>query len=166
MASLFAPRSPNAYCRIAGCRYKETHSSIHHFCGRCRTFGHGMVECGSDSSILRLKRNPDYDSPLPRNRWCTVEGCDNRMFHITSSHVCIHCSGRGGYHNTGCPLFAPTIQCPTCKAESIADFGSLLYTGADCIICLEAGPVVAFKPCGHANVCSSCARRLSGTGTA
>ena len=51
--------------------------------------------------------------------------------------------------------------CPHCKTYGRVDLGSVVYTGADCSICFESNPCVVFEACRHANVCATCAERLS-----
>ena len=51
------------------------------------------------------------------------------------------------------------IKCPVCKVEGEADPSCIVFTGGDCVVCMEQGPCVLF-PCRHAVVCSECTRKL------
>ena len=41
-------------CLVARCRYKMTHHTDSHKCGKCQEFGHGQVECGYYKKIDQI----------------------------------------------------------------------------------------------------------------
>lgn len=146
----------NNMCRVRGCRFPVSHTTAGHLCGTCRQFGHGQLECGSDSRINVLKShwNDKVDDP------CTVANCPSRDTHKTVAHHCANCKQRG---EDGCicnPVY--TLECPKCRTSGRVDIGKTVATDAECIICYERGEMVIFPQCRHAVVCQTCTRRLQG----
>ena len=45
----------NKYCKVNKCRYSGAHTTSYHQCGTCKSFGHGMIECGNPNKIKYLK---------------------------------------------------------------------------------------------------------------
>lgn len=139
-------------CRVARCRYRETHVTSAHRCGTCGALGHGQIECGKESAIRVLAGMREEE--MPPHMWCDVEGCPSPSSHSTSAHYCHTCGERGGM----CACM--NKRCPTCNAVGKVDASVRLFTGAACCVCMDEGPVVLFRACGHANVCQSCVERL------
>ena len=144
-------------CRVAHCRFNDSHITAAHKCGICGMYGHGQVECGKSQLIDRLARTiQSQDSVMTP---CTIPGCTWNWSHKTEAHHCSTCGTRGG-----CACNAPdeiSIQCPHCKVQCKFDNNVVVYTGNHCSICFEDGPVVIFKPCNHANVCKNCALSIT-----
>lgn len=148
-------------CRVRGCRFPASHVTCSHKCGTCGTYGHGQQECGKMDLIHQLIVHPSYRARLSQNMRCTVDGCVQAWSHTTTAHNCSICNARGGAHANSCTANAiVTRTCPMCKSIGPVDLHRKLYTGAECSICMEAGPVIVFEHCSHACVCSDCARRL------
>ena len=147
-----------------------------------------MLECASDTQRARLRTTYQYDA-MPPNRQCAVAACGYRWTHSTEAHHCDSCGMRAGEHTPMCPEWRvvdhaagdaaddaeggaeggaastppPTtivVACPTCRQLGPVDLSDTLYTGAECCICFQAGPVVAFRKCRHANTCAACVQRL------
>lgn len=141
-------------CRVAGCRHTSTHTTIAHRCGTCNGTGHGQLECAS--STKRRSLESFFGEVLPDHH-CDVPLCPDPQTHRRCAHVCETCATRGGVcacitHNTH--------RCPMCNHDSPVDLTVELFTGSDCVVCMQPGPVVAFTTCRHAMVCKACALRL------
>ena len=143
-------------CHVKYCRFSTTHATCAHQCGICKQFGHGHLECGKQKKIDKLKSIFPADSVPPGSFSCDVPGCSAPSTHARQAHVCDICDVRGGCM---CKV-SLSAECPTCKQVSIVDCTMPIFTGAECIICYEPGPVVVFSGCRHANVCKSCADTL------
>ena len=134
----------------------KTHITTAHRCGTCGTFGHGQVECGKHDNIQALFRMIQSQDCM--NTPCTISGCTWSWSHTTEAHHCTQCGRRGG---CDCNVHVETkIKYPHCNLSCTFD-DSLVFTGNQCTICFEDGPVVIFKPCKHANVCKSCAHIIA-----
>ena len=150
-------------CRVGGCRFADTHVTLGHRCGACGEYGHGQLECTDVEAKRRLTLRTEH---MPLHMHCTVAGCRTAHTHSTSAHNCPHCIGRAGEHTPTCPLgvvaSTPTSQaskrrCPMCRSESYIDRDPLtVYAAADCVVCMEGGPLIVFPACRHACMCVSC----------
>lgn len=153
-----------AACRVFGCGFLHTHVTRGHRCGRCGAFGHGVTECRDDAKKNALRAH-DADT-LPADRRCRVPGCRFAWSHALEAHHCSVCHARGG-GGTGCahcavadPAPLPRlVACPMCRVES-ADPTTVVFTGADCVVCMAPAPCVLFDVCRHATVCRECVARL------
>ena len=169
------------FCKVRQCRFPRSHTTSGHQCGTCRGWGHGQLECRHG----RLRRHllPSLSDVLPASLRCTVPHCASSAHHTTSAHVCEVCGSRGGHCECcvddgagvapghAAPAFdpagalpgAPAAQqvraCPLCRAHGPVDLTRLLFTGADCVVCLQGKPLVAFA-CNHVVVCAECAAQL------
>ena len=150
------------YCAVAGCRYPGSHLTVAHRCGTCNMYGHGQMECGKLNGLRNLARRiPAHITSVSAP--CTVPDCVNTWSHTTEAHHCSACGSRGTTHTSTCPrntLPLITRTCPSCKVTSSVDRNTRIFTGMDCIVCMESGPVVLFSSCKHANVCAVCVERL------
>ena len=177
------------YCNVRGCRHAHTHVTQAHRCGRCSRYGHGVVECGTQIHLDLIPHSLPFshefcrvlDCPWPSTH--TTEShhcpdCDAR-----GRCVCVPAPPVAGTiptTSTAPPLVPPLplpllphlpaatppvapprleVLCPICKVKG--GVGQTVYTGADCVVCMEAGPCVLFSGCSHAVVCRLCAARLS-----
>jgi hypothetical protein len=157
----FAHPIGNMFCKVRGCRYPGTHATCAHRCGICSTYGHGQQECGKPNRILGLLNDSSYRRHLPESLQCIVDGCNLKWSHSAPAHHCPQCNGRGETHALDCPReISVSKTCPICKNVGTVDLGRKVFTGTECCICMEAGPVVIFEPCAHASVCVECVRRL------
>lgn len=147
----------STYCKVSKCRFSYTHTTSGHLCGRCNSFGHGQMECQSNykKSVLQNKYGMDV---LPVDIQCKVMSCTNRNNHTTDSHICSTCGIRGGTCPCSCPIL--TKKCPICRLISNVDLAINLFTGTECVVCMEQKPMVVFDTCKHTQVCSGCVRLL------
>lgn len=163
-------------CRVIDCRYKYSHATQGHMCGKCHKLGHGQVEHGNQRLIDDLKVFSNEE--LPVQCQCTVTGCTSKQYHKTSSHHCQICFGL--HSATCCPLIigqAPPlkdkviseppcmkIKCPICQViNKIPHNQKKIYGVSDrCCICKDdnAPAEVYFPQCGHVCACLSCCEHL------
>lgn len=158
------------YCKVLGCRYPHTHSSIAHKCGVCNRFGHGLLECNDRDAQDTLRAIPEYSHILPTSIQCTIPNCNRKWSHTTEAHHCYTCGGRGLQHTPTCPENVSqinntttniiNIQCPHCKTNGNVDLNFELFTGTECTICMNQTRMIVFDTCRHANICKECALRL------
>ena len=163
-----------ATCQVAGCRHYTTHATSGHKCGRCGRFGHGQIECGRPSRIDLLQNLYGDDVVAVA---CTVEGCNAPWTHSSAAHHCERCRNRPSECQcqpmasqasalTSVPTSVPTnsqatvYKCPTCRSSSRVDLTMTLFTGAECVVCLESKPLTFFSGCRHATVCADCVVHL------
>ena len=149
-------------CRVSGCRFADRHVTMGHRCGTCGLFGHGKRECGSPVSIANLTARHQHDRVA---NLCTVEGCSHRELHVTSAHHCRLCNRHGGNccsHTRRRRLASSIVTraCPTCRVTGNVDLGYSVFSGGDCVVCMESKPCVVMETCRHANVCRDCMLRL------
>jgi hypothetical protein len=149
------------FCKVRGCRYPASHATCAHRCGTCSSYGHGQLECGNTAKMVRLLNDSNYRRRLPAYMRCIVDGCNLNWSHTTDAHHCSQCNGRGDTHAPNCPREATVSKtCPICKNIGTVDLSRKVFTGTECCVCMESGPVVIFEPCAHASVCAECVRRL------
>ena len=83
-------------CKVACCRFPDSHTTQSHRCGYCGQYGHGQIECGNQSKINALKEF--YSDILPEHKWCTH--CPTHSFakkkHTSHAHNCHKCGKRHG----------------------------------------------------------------------
>ena len=144
------------YCKVSKCRFSHTHTTSGHLCGNCNLLGHGRMECRSNhkKSLLQQKHGMDV---LPLDIQCNVLSCISRGNHTTEAHICSICGTRGGTCTCGHVL---TRKCPICRVVSDVDLANKIFTGGECLICMEQKVVVVFDKCKHAQVCSECVSKL------
>lgn len=82
------------YCKVSHCRFSDTHTTIGHKCGRCGSFGHGIIECRDRQSKINLKMH-DQET-LPESLWCSICSItdEKRKNHTNSAHSCAKCGNR------------------------------------------------------------------------
>ena len=78
------------YCKVRGCRFPFSHTTIAHRCGTCGEYGHGQVECGNLDMCRMLTEDYTYSNnkKLPIDIQCAVPGCPYPFSHMTSAHHC------------------------------------------------------------------------------
>ena len=150
-------------CRVYHCRFKNTHITSGHKCGKCGMFGHGQVECGNILLIKTLQDNSVNDY-LNINLHCKSPGCIYKYNHTTKSHICELCAK---YHSKlECPLFKPkklyTIECPICrKINNVSDKEPKIFGLTEkCKICLENEVNYLLPDCKHCSMCHECSKKL------
>lgn len=143
-------------CRVRGCRFKTSHTTAAHKCGTCGQFGHGQLECAN--SVTRSRLSLFADERLENeNCWCDKVLCPNPWTHTKNAHHCTTCGSRGD--DCECPLHA-TRKCPSCNTFGEVNVKHKIFTGGDCLVCMDSKPMVVFSTCKHANVCVECVVRL------
>jgi hypothetical protein len=90
-----------AYCKVANCRYADTHTTVAHKCGKCGGYGHGQIECGKLAAIQNLSFY-FLETVAPEDR-CAVACCPNSATHTNSGHVCAFCDCHEHAHLKNCP---------------------------------------------------------------
>jgi len=86
-------------CHVYKCRFKFSHVTAGHRCGKCYQYGHGQGECGKSHLIQQLRLYLD-DKMLASER-CTAKRCCYRWSHSIEGHFCPQCKGRHSYED--CP---------------------------------------------------------------
>ena len=86
------------YCRVRHCRYSDTHVTMGHKCGKCGSYGHGVIECNNMGLINSLC--PFKNDSLPEKEWCSIPNCEHRKLHVTKAHQCKKCKilGMNRFH--------------------------------------------------------------------
>ena len=140
-------------CQVKHCRFPNTHLTCAHKCGNCNELGHGRLECGKINKINSLKNI----RIVVDHYNCTVTGCKQPWSHSNEAHIC-QCNKR---ENCDCQTMEVVEKtCPTCKATSSVHIKYQLFTGSDCIVCLQSNMMIVFEKCRHANVCLECLLKL------
>lgn len=96
-----AEKVKNSWCKVRGCRYRNTHIAAGHRCGTCGQFGHGQVECGKPAALSQLAE-ATKDDALDKMIYCTSNGCVSKHNHTIEAHVCLICSER--HPREECPI--------------------------------------------------------------
>lgn len=89
------------YCTAIGCRYANTHNVSGHQCRNCKSFGHGIRECGDDNYITALTL-----ITIPLNKQCNIQGCEHKECHTVGGHRCRLCN-RYGHGFKACRYSSP-----------------------------------------------------------
>lgn len=92
-------------CKASGCRYSSFHVTSAHQCGKCKSFGHGRVECNNEYKKKNLELF--HNDTLNIKKYCTVNGCKFPETHKTEGHCCLYCGNRSG-HMKKCPIVDST----------------------------------------------------------
>jgi hypothetical protein len=156
------------YCKVSGCRFPFSHTTIAHRCGICSAYGHGQIECGKPDMCRALTDDYTYSTnkELADSVQCSISGCPYPFSHMTSAHHCYGCGKRGvnccwGFTRSARNKTLENIECPSCKAINSVDCDLQIFTGGDCIVCMEPKKMVILKTCKHANVCFDCCSKLA-----
>lgn len=150
------------YCKIKGCRFPNTHTTRGHQCGKCKELGHGQLECGKLNQIHALFNQYGRDK-LPFHMQCNVQTCKGKWTHTTDAHFCEECKIRTSTCEH-CILISVNLinkQCPICKQYGNIDLSLELFTGGECVICMEQKKMILFDNCKHANICKECCLQLN-----
>jgi len=164
----------NKYCKVSDCRFNNTHTTRNHKCGKCKFYGHGIVECNNSYLINNLKTY--YNDIMNDNDKCKFGGCKYSNYHSTLGHHCDNCGDR--LHSLfTCPLIINNtnntnytnnintnyeIICPICKTDNKIDDKQSKVYGIDelCIICYEKNQEIFFPKCGHICICIDCCNKM------
>ena len=49
------------YCKVRNCRFPNSHVTKMHLCGKCKSYGHGNIECDSVIQKENLIAHNGYD---------------------------------------------------------------------------------------------------------
>lgn len=156
------------FCKVNNCRFKFSHTTKSHNCGKCKLYGHGIIECNNINLINNLKKF--YSDKINENEECKFGGCIYKKYHNINSHQCNYCYGRLHSQST-CPLLINkqknnieyyNIICPICKTtNNINKNQSKLYGNNDnCVICMDNNIEIFFPNCGHACICLNCCNKI------
>ena len=112
------------FCQVNKCRFKFSHTTKSHNCGKCNLYGHGIMECNNITLINNLKKY--YIDVINDDEQCKFGGCMYKQYHKNESHQCNYCYERLHSENT-CPLLNNkkikhdnyNIICPLCKKKNI-----------------------------------------------
>ena len=151
------------YCKVAGCRFPFSHTSLGHQCGSCNVLGHGVRECRSTNMRNNLINNVDYNIKLPHNLQCTNSLCLKKEYHTNDAHHCSICDLR--HNESECNMFSDNVKvslkCPLCRTDNELHLSDPKAVSTDkCSICLEELSDIEFPNCGHVCVCSNCLVQL------
>lgn len=141
-----------ATCQVKYCRFPNTHLTCAHKCGTCGQFGHGQMECNKPDKIKNLQNICIVADHFN----CTVPGCPQPWSHSNKAHHCDICNNR---ENCNCYTIIQKT-CPTCRETSNVHTTYQVFTGSDCVICLQPTKMIVFDKCHHANVCFDCLQKL------
>ena len=83
-----------AHCQVAGCRFKFSHTTRHHRCGRCNEYGHGISECLNQ--IMKDNLQVYFNQKLTELDYCKGEhdNDEDKCYHNSESHYCKRCGRR------------------------------------------------------------------------
>lgn len=157
----------NNYCKVAGCRFPQYHATRGHKCGKCKEFGHGMIECTNLSKKAQLTSY--LGDVLPDESQCKFGSCRFKQFHTSEGHYCSKCQERlhGASTCPSNPKVVPKtimdVKCPVCKQDNKVDKHQQKIFGLTdtCVVCLGTNVEVFFPNCGHVCVCLSCFKKLT-----
>lgn len=79
-------------CHVKECNYPYTHVTVGHACGHCHKQGHGQLECENNNLIMELAKF--HTDTMPKQMYCSAEGCPSYNHHSVEAHICSHCNKR------------------------------------------------------------------------
>ena len=88
------------YCKVAGCRFSQFHTTIAHRCGTCHQYGHGQMECNNIEKKNQLTMY--INDQMPSYRWCSYTNCTYPWSHSSESHHCYICGIRSNHSALNC----------------------------------------------------------------
>ena len=103
------------YCQVTNCRYRFSHTTSGHKCGKCQNYGHGIIECSNDELFNNLKQF--HSDIMPKSEQCTVSICKHRDSHSIEAHFCKKCNGRHSIDQ--CKLYRMMPLCVIDEARKI-----------------------------------------------
>jgi hypothetical protein len=150
----------NNYCKVAECRYKNTHTTKVHICGKCYQKGHGQLEC-SNQYLKRLLVD-FYEDVIDVENRCDIPNCNEKKYHMTIAHKCESCF-KFGHSLNECPLKIIEIKCPICRTLNNIPRNQMKVKGidVDCSICFDKKVEIYMNNCGHLCICYDCLIQLS-----
>lgn len=158
---IIVSRMTSSYCKVAYCRYNNTHVTKGHKCGNCGQYAHGDAECRYPYLIENLAKY--HNETLPEYKHCTVEDCVAKMLHTVDAHHCPICNKRDAHTIANCPSQSsepPKIyhaKCPVCREENTLVNPRKVYgLNDECCICCDNKVEVLFPKCYHCCICFEC----------
>lgn len=149
------------YCKVGYCRFKFTHATKGHKCGKCNEYGHGDYEC-THHAVETLKQDLEeyFNDVLPDNIQCTVADCSEKKYHTKEAHHCSHCGKREQHTIEQCSKLEQTynVKCPDCRTEHNNIKIQKIFITSECKICLDNNIDVSL-PCGHC-YCMECFKSI------
>ena len=140
------------HCIVGGCTSAHTHITRAHMCGRCGIRGHGVMECGNEMAVRRLRDSTRHHHISAGNR-CTVPGCRHPTDHMAEWH-------RATTTQPRLPTLSIARFCPMCRAQ-VAYHHTIYIPGEiHCVVCMQCPITILFWPCKHACVCDACNSKI------
>jgi hypothetical protein len=152
-----------AYCRVAECRFKYSHVTKGHKCGRCRKYSHGEIECLWPYKKAGLQEY--LEDTMPNNNICDVADCKYQFYHSSSAHHCPNCGLREKHTVQECISSKKqktkntiyNIKCPVCRIENTLINPKKIYGISNkCAICMDNVIDVVLPDCSHCCICMEC----------
>lgn len=148
-----------SYCKVNECRYRLTHVTKGHKCGRCGMFGHGLLECLSWEQKENLKQY--HNEVLEIEKRCTVDKCDSKLYHTKEAHTCYLCNMRDAHSIDTCSRRVFNVKCPICREDNIITNSKRIFGLTDkCCVCIENNVEILFPTCYHCCICIQCLRKM------
>ena len=147
------------YCGFDGCSYPTSHSSESHHCFRCGQRGtHSAPQCRLNRNNREIYEHPEvYESSSSR---VDTSGNIYHEYHTeggaSSGGASSGGASSGGASSGGATkLGESTIhkKCPICREYSNVNLTNQIFTGTECVICMENKKKIVFDKCKHASVC-------------
>ena len=144
------------FCKVKNCRYPFSHATKRHKCGKCKIYGHGVVEC--NNLFLKTKLKEYYNDELPLDSQCSVLNCEFSKFHTSEAHECTLCN-QIGHAEYECPKIEFfKIDCPLCSKINVIEKNQSKIFGLEekCKVCKDNVINIFLPDCGHACLCNEC----------
>ena len=164
-----------SYCKVAYCRFKTTHVTKGHKCGRCiDQFGHGEIECSQP--WLKAHLQEYLLDIMPINLQCTVSDCQNKELHSIDAHHCPVCLKREAHTVSGCPRnhinignvtvsnanVVKNVKCPICRSDNPTVSTKKIPGLSDkCCICIDNNVEILLPTCYHCCMCLACLEKFA-----
>ena len=148
-------------CKVTHCRYKTFHVTSAHRCGKCKLYGHGVVECENNDKVNTLSLSTKYDRLNPID-YCNIKNCKYKWSHKTESHECKYCNNKK-HASINCTLNTKNkinlvIECPVCRKSNKINMETNRVYGLEekCKACTMNSIEIILPECKHAILCKDC----------
>lgn len=148
------------YCKVKECRFRDTHTTKDHTCGKCYIKGHGLLECANP--FMRCYLRKYYNDTIEQDKQCTIEDCKNKEYHTIDAHVCPLCNIRTDHTENNCANKCYNVKCPICRIDNTVFKISKKILGLTdkCCICMENNVTILFPSCYHCCICYDCLLKM------